>query len=50
MLKNARVLIIDNFHAIFHGYQSSDPFPFEEASEALLHGAYVQYFVITGEE
>ena len=50
MLKNTRVLIIDSFHAIFHGHQTSDPIHFEKGTDAYLHGAYVQYFIITGEE
>jgi hypothetical protein len=50
VLKIPKVFSIDNFHAIFHGHQSSDPVQFEERSDALLHGAYVQHFVTIGEE
>jgi hypothetical protein len=50
MLKKTWVLRIDNFHSIFHGHQSSEPVHFDEGSDALLHGAYVQHFAITVEE
>jgi len=50
VLKNTRVLINDNFQAVIYGHESGDPVHYEEWSDALLHGAYIPHFVITGEE